>query len=120
MDIFSLKTESRTEFGGREAAALRGTGRYPATLVGEAKPTVQFSVSADDFDAAVRCTARSFELGLEAGAEKVAIQDVQWDRLGDKILQIDFIRDTDGELAVARAIKFVDKGYEPDEDDDDE
>ncbi|MCP4094230.1 MAG: hypothetical protein GY747_12350 [Planctomycetes bacterium] len=111
MDIFSLKTESRTEFGGREAAALRGTGRYPATLVGEAKPTVQFSVSAEDFDAAVRCTARSFELGLEAGTEKVAIQEVQWDRLGDKILQIDFIRDTDGERAIARAVKFGDKGF---------
>jgi ribosomal protein L25 (general stress protein Ctc) len=116
MDTFSLKTESRTEFGGREAAALRGTGRYPATLVGEAKPTVQFSVSADEFDAAVRSTARSFELGLEAGSEKVAIQDVQWDRMGDKILQIDFIRDSSGDLAIARAVKFGDKGFVEEED----
>ncbi|MDP7062279.1 MAG: hypothetical protein QF489_05020 [Planctomycetota bacterium] len=111
MDTFSLKTESRTEFGGREAAALRGTGRYPATLVGEAKPTVQFSVSAEEFDAAVRSTARSFELGLDSGVEKAAIQDVQWDRLGDKILQIDFVRDTDGERAIARAVKFGDQGF---------
>ncbi len=116
MDTFSLKTESRTEFGGREAAALRGTGRYPATLVGEAKPTVQFSVSAEEFDTAVRHTARSFELGLDSGTEKAAIQEVQWDRMGDKILQIDFIRDPSGDRAVARATKFGDKGFGDDND----
>jgi large subunit ribosomal protein L25 len=112
MDTFSLKTETRTEFGGRHAAALRDSGRYPATLVGEAQPTVQFSVSVDDFDAAVRRTARSFELELEGGAVKAAIQDVQWNPMGDHILQIDFIRDTDGQRAVARATRFGDKGYE--------
>jgi len=116
MDTFSLSIESRTEFGDRKAEALRSSGRYPATLVGEAKPTVQFSVSAVEFDAAIRSTARSFELGLDSGVEKVAIQNVQWDRMGDKVLQIDFIRDTSGDLAVARATKFGDKGYESEDD----
>jgi|FLOH01.1.fsa_nt_gi large subunit ribosomal protein L25 len=116
MDTFSLNTESRTEFGDRKAEALRSSGRYPATLVGEAKPTVQFSVNAIEFDAAARKTARSFELSLDSGVEKAAVQDVQWDRMGDQILQIDFIRDTSGVVAVARATKFGDKGYEIEDD----
>lgn len=115
METFSLKTENRSEFGGREAAKLRASGRYPATLVGEAQPTVQFSVSAEDFDRAVRVTARCFELELDGAATQAAIQDVQWDSMGDKILQIDFIRDPKGERAVARATEFGDKGYGDDD-----
>ncbi len=115
MEIFRLQTAPRTEFGGREAAQLRKSGRYPATLVGEGKPTVQFSVAASDFDAAVRISARSYELELDGGTEKAAIQEVQFDALGDKIQQIDFRRDSDGKHAVARAIHFGDKGYGVDE-----
>lgn len=116
METFSLKTDARTEFGGKQAAQLRTSGRYPATLVGSGKPTVQFSVCASEFDAAVRISARSYDLALDGGAEKAAIQEVQFDAMGDKVLQIDFIRDADGAHAVARATHFGDKGYEPDED----
>lgn len=116
METFDLKTAPRTEFGGKEASNLRKSGRYPATLVGNGQPSVQFSVDAADFDAAVRVSARSYILGLDGGTEKAAIQEVQFDQMGDKILQIDFIRDPEGERAVARATKFGDKGYEADED----
>lgn len=111
METFAIETAPRTAFGGKEAKKLRASGRYPATLVGSGQPTVQFSVDAADFDAAVRITARSFELALEGGKEKAAIQEVQFDSMGDRILQIDFIRDADGELAIARARHFGDKGY---------
>ena len=115
METFQLKTAPRAEFGGKEAKKLRASGRYPATLVGSGQPTVQFSVEAADFDAAVRISARSYDLSLDGGSEKAAIQEVQFDAMGDKILQIDFIRDADGARAVARATHFGDKGYETDE-----
>ena len=111
MQTYNLTTETRDAFGSIEAAKLRKTGRYPATLVGGGKPTVQFSVAADDFDACVRATARKFALALDGGEEPAAIAEVQWDRMGDHIMQIDFVRDPEGELAVARARKFGDKGY---------
>ncbi|PCJ52925.1 MAG: hypothetical protein COA70_11010 [Planctomycetota bacterium] len=115
MDTFSLKTAARTDFGGKQASQLRTSGRYPATLVGSGQPTVQFSVDAAEFDGAVRISARSYDLALDGGAEKAAIQEVQFDPMGDKIMQIDFIRDADGALAVARATHFGDKGYESDD-----
>ena len=116
MEIFKLDTEERTAFGTKNAKLLRAARRYPATLVGEGKETVHFSISADDFDATTRKGARSFELTVGGKSEKVAIQVANFDALGDDILQLDFIRDTDGQLAIARATKFGDKGYRTDED----
>ncbi|MFT7517416.1 MAG: ribosomal protein L25 (general stress protein Ctc) [Myxococcota bacterium] len=116
MEIFKLDTEDRTEFGTKYAKILRAAGRYPATLVGEGKETVQFSISSSDFDATVRKGARSYELTIAGSTEKVAIQAANFDSLGDSIQQLDFIRDASGEKAIARATKFADKGYEPDED----
>ncbi|MDP6963880.1 MAG: hypothetical protein QGF46_06925 [Planctomycetota bacterium] len=109
MEIYKLDTEERTEFGTKNAKLLRAAGRYPATLVGEGQATVHFSVSADDFDATTRKGARSFELNIGGKAEKAAIQFANFDYMGDNILQIDFIRDSSGELAIARANKFSDK-----------
>ncbi|MBC8370433.1 MAG: hypothetical protein H8E25_10565 [Planctomycetes bacterium] len=116
MEIFKLDTQERTEFGTKHAKLLRAAGRYPATLVGEGKETVQFSIAADEFDATVRKGARSYELSINGNSEKAAIQVANFDALGDDILQLDFIRDADGSKAVARATKFGDKGYETDED----
>jgi len=111
MKTYSLTTDSRTSFGTTEAGKLRASGRYPATLVGAGQPTVQFSVDAHDFDACVRHTARKFSLALEGKEEGAAIGEVQFDNMGDKILQIDFVRDPKGELAEARARQYGDKGY---------
>lgn len=116
MKTFNLTTEPRTDFGSTNAGKLRNSGRYPATLVGGGQPTVQFSVSAHAFDACVRNNARKFSLELEGAEHPVAISEVQWDRMGDKVMQIDFVRDPEGELAEARARHFGDKGYEPEED----
>ncbi|MAU92628.1 MAG: hypothetical protein CMJ93_00240 [Planctomycetes bacterium] len=116
MEIFKLDTEERTEFGTKHAKLLRAARRYPATLVGEGKETVHFSVSADDFDFTTRKNARSFELTIGGKTEKAAIQAANFDFLGDNIYQLDFIRDSSGDLAIARATKFGDKGYRIEED----
>lgn len=116
MEIFKLDTENRVEFGTKNAKLLRAAGRYPATLVGEGKETVHFSISANEFDTTTRKGARSFELNIGGNIEKAAIQVANFDGLGDDILQLDFIRDTDGSKAIIRATKFGDKGYTNDED----
>ena len=82
MEIFKLDTEDRTEFGTKYAKLLRAARRYPATLVGEGKETVHFSVSADDFDFTTRKNARSFELTISGKTEKAAIQAANFDFLG--------------------------------------
>ena len=113
METFKLETQERTKFGTKNAKVLRKAGHYPATLVGEGGDTIHFTISADEFDAATRRKARQFELKLPTGeSAKAAIQEAMFDSMGDQLLQIDFIRDTSGDLAIARARKFGDKGYE--------
>jgi len=113
METFKLETQERTDFGTKNAKTLRKAGHYPATLVGEGGETVHFAIPAEEFDAAVRRNARRFELHLPNGeSAKAAVQEAMFDSMGDQLLQIDFIRDTSGDLAIARARKFGDKGYE--------
>jgi len=101
MDPIQLDTLSRSDFGSPAAQKLRDAGRYPATVVGGGKPTIQVSVDAHAFDAAMRRSARGFVLDGEGGGERVALHELQFDPLGDDIQQIDFLRDPDGSRAAA-------------------
>jgi ribosomal protein L25 (general stress protein Ctc) len=99
MDPIQLSTQSRDQFGTTNAAKLRSSGLYPATIVGGGKETVQLSLDAHAFDAAMRQSARSFVLDGEGGGERVALHALQFDAMGDDIMQIDFLRDPDGSRA---------------------
>lgn len=101
MDPIQLSTQSRDQFGTASAVKMRTEGRYPATVVGGGKETVQLSLDAHAFDAALRADARGFVLDGDGGGERVALQELQFDPLGDKITQVDFLRDPDGSRAKA-------------------
>ena len=105
MDPIQLETQTRSDFGSPAAHKLRQAGRYPATVVGGGKPTVQLSVVAHAFDAALRADARGFVLAGEGGGERVALHELQFDALGDDIQQIDFLRDPDGARAATLKVE---------------
>lgn len=99
MDPIQLSTQSRDQFGTTNAAKLRTAGFYPATIVGGGKETVQLTLDAHAFDAALRDSARSFVLDGDGGGERVALHALQYDAMGDDIMQVDFMRDPDGSRA---------------------
>lgn len=101
MDPIQLSTQSRDQFGTASAERLRADGRYPATVVGGGKESVQLSLDAHAFDAALRTQARSFVLD---GGERVALHALQYDPLGDHIMQVDLLRDPDGSRARALVV----------------
>jgi large subunit ribosomal protein L25 len=89
----ALAAEVRTGKGSRKAAALRKQGRLPGVVYGHKQDVVQVSVSAEEFDAAVRKQhARSLTLTIAGKAETVLIKELQWDHLGKDMLHVDFWR----------------------------
>ena len=104
MDPIQLDTQSRAQFGSASADKMRAAGRYPATVVGGGKETVQVSLDAHSFDAALRQRARAFIVE----GEQVALHALQYDALGDDIMQVDFLRDPDGARAAVLTAGFDD------------
>ncbi len=99
METAHLKTEPRTETGSRAARKLRQAGRIPALLLGGGEETVLFSIPARDFETALRHRIGSFELEIDGVTHRAVMREVQWDRMGDEVQHVDFLRDPDGSLA---------------------
>lgn len=92
-DIVSLAAEPRTGRGSRAAAKLRKQGRLPAIVYGHKETPVSVTVSALEFDRAIRVKhARVLDLTLDGKTEKVLIRELQWDHLGDEMIHADFER----------------------------
>ena len=105
----TLKTELRPKKGTRHARSLRGRGQIPACLLSDGKaPTVDFSISAHEFQAARRHHVHVFELELGGTVETALVRELQWDTFGDGVLHIDFKRiRTDVETEAEVELEFV-------------
>jgi large subunit ribosomal protein L25 len=89
----TLKAETRTGSGSRQADKLRKTGRTPGIVYGHKEANVSVSVGSDELDRLIRVQhARVLELDIAGKKETVLIRDLQWDHLGRVLLHVDFAR----------------------------
>lgn len=104
-----LKTELRTKKGTRQARALRGRGMIPACLLSDGTaPTIDFAISAHEFQTARRHHVHVFELQIGGKAETALVRELQWDTFADGVLHIDFKRvRTDVESEAEVELEFV-------------
>jgi large subunit ribosomal protein L25 len=90
-EIYTLKVKLRDKYGKRSNRRLRNTGRVPAVLYGHKQEVKSLTLSAEEFDAAVRHGNRFVALSGEL-SENAFIKDVQWNTWGTAILHVDFAR----------------------------
>jgi large subunit ribosomal protein L25 len=89
----TLKAETRTGSGSRQADKLRKAGRVPGIVYGHKEANVAVSVPADELDRLIRVQhARVLELDVGGKTETVLVRDLQWDHLGRELLHVDFAR----------------------------
>lgn len=104
MNIVSLKAEPRAGVGSNASAKVRATGRIPANVFGAGTPSVSISVDRREFERALKDRRIEYVLELADGNQQVALRDVQYDRMGDTVLHLDFLRDPTGEIG-ARLVR---------------
>ncbi|MDA1259988.1 MAG: hypothetical protein O3A20_05145 [Planctomycetota bacterium] len=104
MNIASLKAEPREGIGSNASDKVRAAGRIPVILFGSGQPSQSLSVDQREFERALK--ERRIEYVLEIGTDKeqAALRNVQYDRMGDRILHLDFLRDPTGEIG-ARLVR---------------
>lgn len=91
--IVTLAVHVRDGKGSTQARKLRKTGMIPGIVYGHKEAAVQISVTAKDFNHAVRVLkARTIEIELGGKKETVLIKDLQFDYLSQHITHFDFLR----------------------------
>lgn len=88
----TLRATPRDKLGSRDARRLRAQGRIPASVQGEGRDVVNFSIDEYEFMSARRHHEHVFTIGLAQGAETVMVRELQWDPFGESILHVEFRR----------------------------
>jgi large subunit ribosomal protein L25 len=89
----TLKAETRTGSGSRQADKLRKAGKVPGVVYGHKETNISVAVPADELDRLIRVQhARVLELDIGGKKETVLVRDLQWDHLGRELLHVDFAR----------------------------
>ncbi len=89
---FHLAAEPRTAFGTRPSRRYRMAGKIPAVLCHKRDQPVNLLVGAREFERILTKRARIIDLAHPAGKDKVFIQKVQWDHLGERVVHVDFTK----------------------------
>lgn len=92
METSQIQAAPRTAKGSRAAFNLRREGQLPAVIYGEGKPPELISIAIRDFETALRHHNRVLDLGITGGTQKVLIQEIQWNNLGDTLEHVDLLR----------------------------
>jgi large subunit ribosomal protein L25 len=104
-----LTAAPREKLGTRASRKLRLQGRVPASIQGESKPTLHFSLDEDEFLAARRGHAHLFDIDLGGGTPEAAlVRELSWNAFGDRIVHVEFrrvLRDRETEVEVE--LEFV-------------
>ncbi len=87
----TLHVELRESRGKRNARRQRRSGQLPAVLYGHGQDTLSLTLSAEEFDAAIRHGARLVKL-TGAIDEQAFVRELQWDTWGTHVLHVDFTR----------------------------
>lgn len=94
MPVIPLPGTRRGDVGKGAARKARAAGRIPGVLYGHGEEPVALSVSAREFELAVRKQGGNpiIGLALDGGEHTALIRDVQYDPLNHEIIHLDFLR----------------------------
>jgi large subunit ribosomal protein L25 len=87
-----IVAELRTTRGSRKSQEIRANGRIPAIVYGHGEAPLSISVPAPHTTAVIHSGAHVADVVIEGKAQKVLIQDVQYDYLQKEIEHIDLMR----------------------------
>lgn len=85
-----LTIERREKLGSRTARKLRAAGRIPASLHGESRDPLHFSIDEYEFLTARRHHEHVFEMEGDASGEAAVVRELQYDAFGDRIVHVEF------------------------------
>lgn len=89
----TLKAALREKVGSRHSRLLRRQGRIPASIQGEHKDHLNFSIDETEFLTARRHHQHLFDIELDGGGSETAlVRELHWDAFGDSILHVEFRR----------------------------
>ena len=94
MPVIPLTGSRRESIGKGAARKSRAAGRIPGVLYGHGETPVALSVSAREFELAVRKQGGNpiMGLGLDGGEHTALIRAVQYDPISHDIIHLDFLR----------------------------
>ena len=102
-----IKVEVRTDRGSRKASFLRMSGKLPGVVYGLGKEPVIIALPATEVVTVLQSGSHIMEIALEGKAEKMLIQDVQYDYLQANVEHIDLMRiDPSKKVRVKVALEF--------------
>ncbi len=89
----TLKAILRDKLGSRFARRLRAQGRIPASIQGEHRDNVDFSIDEVEFLTARRHHEHLFDIEFDGrAAETAVVRELAWDAFGDEIVHVEFRR----------------------------
>lgn len=92
MEWITIKAEPRTEKGSISCRHLRKKGLIPAIVYGRKEPEEFLTINLKDLVSALHKGARLINLAISDKTEMVLIKDVQFDRIKEKLIHMDFNR----------------------------
>ncbi|MFT4205020.1 MAG: 50S ribosomal protein L25 [Chitinophagaceae bacterium] len=108
MNTITIEGQLRTEFGKKATRAVRSQDQVPAVIYGGAKE-VSFSVPAKALKPLVYTDKfQLVEITIDGQKYTAIMKDLQFDRVSDKLIHIDFLELNDDKKVIANLpLKFV-------------
>ncbi len=91
-ETVALKASVREKSGTRNSVALREQGKLPAVVYGHGKDTVSITLNTNEFVDSLHHGNRIFDVDLAGAKDTLLVKDIQYDYLGDTVIQGDLMR----------------------------
>lgn len=108
MNTITIEGQLRTEFGKKATRAVRSQDQVPAVIYGGAQE-INFSAPAKSFKSLVYTDKfQLVEINVDGKKYTAIMKDLQFDRVSDKLIHVDFLELSEDKKVVANLpIKFV-------------
>lgn len=108
MNTITIEGQLRTEFGKKATRAVRSQDQVPAVIYGGAKE-INFSTSVKSLKSLIYTDKfQLVEINVDGQKHTAIMKDLQFDRVSDKLIHIDFLELSDDKKVIADLpIKFT-------------
>lgn len=108
MNTITIEGQLRTEFGKKATRAVRSQNQVPAVIYGGAKE-INFSTSVKSLKSLIYTDKfQLVEIHVDGQKHTAIMKDLQFDRVSDKLIHIDFLELSDDKKVIADLpIKFT-------------
>ncbi|HPC35812.1 MAG TPA: 50S ribosomal protein L25 [Candidatus Marinimicrobia bacterium] len=91
VDYYKLNAELRTDLQKGATKRLRRAGLVPAVYYHHTEKPVSLSLNLKELKAALRSSARIYDLDINKKSHKCIVRDVQFDPISEEIIHADFM-----------------------------